>query len=146
MEKRNEKIVIIVMLIFMLYTLGLRDYKELDEMIQQFINEENVVTPSTKGSYSYEDIMGVTFKLVNASDRYQYDSQYQLWTDKSDDEKYMEELVAAGEDIKIVGVVQPSEDANGILLSTGIAYPASLTKHVAEEAEKSDPVTALRNE
>lgn len=146
MEKRNEKIVIIVMLIFMLYTLGLRDYKELDEMIQQFINEENVVTPSTKGSYSYEDIMGVTFKLVNASDRYQYDSQYQLWTDKSDDEKYMEELVAAGEDIKIVGVVQPSEDANGLLLSTGIAYPASLTKHVAEEAEKSDPVTALRNE
>ena len=30
---------------FMLYTLGLRDALELDEMIQQFINEENVDTP-----------------------------------------------------------------------------------------------------
>lgn len=143
-EKYNECVVVLSsngnISDFMLYTLGLRDYQELDDMIQQFINEENVVTPSTKGSYSYEDIMGVTFKLVNASDRYQYDSQYQLWTDKSDDEKYMEELVAAGEDIKIVGVVQPSEDANGLLLSTGIAYPASLTKHVAEEAEKSEIV------
>ena len=125
---------------FMLYTLGLRDSMELDEMIQQFIDEENVETPDNMGSYSYEDIIGITFKLVNSSDYYEYDSQYQVWRDKTDDEEYMKNLVANGEDITIVGVVQPAEDANGLLLSSGIGYPASLTKHVAEEAENSEIV------
>ena len=64
---------------FMLYTLGLRDSMELDEMIQQFIDEENVETPENMGSYSCEDIIGITFKLVNSSDYYEYDSQYQVW-------------------------------------------------------------------
>lgn len=125
---------------FMLYTLGLRDSMELDEMIQQFIDEENVETPDNMGSYTYEDIIGITFKLVNSSDYYEYDSQYQVWRDKTDDEEYMKNLVKNGEDITIVGVVQPAEDANGLLLSSGIGYPASLTKHVAEEAENSEIV------
>lgn len=122
---------------FMLYTLGLRDSMELDEMIQQFIDEENVETPDNMGSYTYEDIIGITFKLVNSSDYYEYDSQYQVWRDKTDDEDYMKNLVENGEDITIVGVVQPSDDANGLLLNTGIGYPASLTKHVADAAENS---------
>ena len=49
----------------------------------------------------------------------------------------MKALVNKGEDIKIVGIVQPSETANGLLLSTGIYYPESLTTHVIEEAKKS---------
>ena len=125
---------------FMLYTLGLRDSMELDEMIQQFIDEENVETPDNMGSYTYEEIIGITFKLVNSSDYYEYDSQYQVWRDKTDDEEYMKNLVKNGEDITIVGVVQPSEDANGLLLNTGIGYPVSLTKHVADAAENSEIV------
>ena len=125
---------------FLLYTLGLRDSMELDEMIQQFIDEENIDTPENMGSYSYDDIIGITFKLVNSAEYYEYDSQYQVWRDKTDDEEYMKNLVKNGEDITIVGVVQPSEDANGRLLNTGICYPSSLTEHVAEEAEDSEIV------
>lgn len=125
---------------FLLYTLGLRDSMELDEMIQQFIDEENIDTPENMGSYSYDDIIGITFKLVNSAEYYEYDSQYQIWRDKTDDEEYMKNLVKNGEDITIVGVVQPSEDANGLLLNTGICYPSSLTEHVAEEAEDSEIV------
>ena len=125
---------------FLLYTLGLRDSMELDQMVEQFINEEAIDTPEDIGSYSYEDILGITFKLVHSKDYYQYDSQYGIWTDKSGDEEYMRSLVENGEDLTIVGVVQPAEDANGALLSTGIAYPASLTRHVAETAAQSEVV------
>ena len=125
---------------FMLYTLGLRDPLELDEMVDQFINEENITTPDDMGTYTYDDILGITFKLVNSADYYQYDSQYKVWTDKSGDADYMKELVANGEDLTIVGVVQPSEDANASALSTGICYPASLTKHIAEYAENTEIV------
>ena len=36
-----------------------------------------------------------------------------------------------------MGVVQPAKDANGFVLTSGIAYPASLTAHVAEKAAES---------
>lgn len=125
---------------FMLYTLGLRDSMELEEMIQQFIDEVNVEAPENIGSYSYEDILDITFKLVHSKDYYQYDSTYQVWRDKSDDADYMEQLVKNGEELKIVGIVQPAEDANGTLLQTGIAYPASLTSHIAKVAADSEIV------
>ena len=71
---------------------------------------------------------------------YTYDSQYGVWTDKSGNETYMKDLVKNGEDLKVVGVVQPAEDANAVALSSGIGYPSSLTRHVAEEAEDSEIV------
>lgn len=125
---------------FMLYTLGLRDAMELDDMIKQFLDEETVNIPEDMGSYTYDDILGITFKLVNSSDYYKYDNDYKIWTDKSDNKKYMKKLVKNGEDIKVVGIVQPSEDAKGLLLQSGIAYPTSLTKHVVEQAADSEIV------
>lgn len=125
---------------FMLYTLGLRDYRELDDMIQQFINEESVTVPESSGSYSYEEILDISFKLVNAADMYEYDSRYGVWKDKEDDKDYMNSLIEKGEEIKIIGIVQPSEDANGLMLMAGIGYPASLTEHVAEQAAQSEIV------
>ena len=125
---------------FLLYTLGLRDQMELDEMIQEFINEEDVNTPANIGTYTYEDIIGKTFKLVNVSDCYEYDSQYEIWKDKSDNKEYMKKLVDQGEELKIVGIVQASEDANASALTPGIGYPQRLTEHVAKEAAKSEIV------
>ncbi|WP_415930269.1 ATP-binding cassette domain-containing protein [Zhenpiania hominis] len=127
---------------FLLYTLGLRDSVELEKMLQQFIDEEEIDTPGDMGSYSYDDILGITFKLVHSKDYYQYDGQYGIWRDKSDNEAYIKNLAKEGEDLKIVGIVQPSEDANGTLLSTGIAYPASLTEHIIEVAADSKIVKA----
>ena len=122
---------------FLLYTLGLRDSVELDTMVEQFINEEAIDTPEDMGAYSYEDILGITFRLVQSSDYYQYDSRYGVWKDKRDDDDYMRNLVEQGEELTIVGIVQPSADANGALLTTGIAYPASLTEYVAKKAAES---------
>ncbi len=124
----------------MQYTLGLRDASELDEMVEQFADEEDVVTPENMGPYNFDDILATTFKLVNAADYYVYDEEFGVWKDKSDDTDYMKELVGKGEDIDIVGVVQPSEEATATMLSAGIYYPTSLTTHVIEEAAASQIV------
>ena len=55
-------------------------------------------------------------------------------------EDFMKQLVADGEELTIVGVVQPAEGSNAASLNAGIAYPKSLTKHVAEESAKSEIV------
>lgn len=122
---------------FLLYTLGLRDYEELDNLVIQFSNGEDVDTPDNLGSYSYEDILGITFKLINSSDCYEYDEEYKVWRDKTENTKYMKKLVENGEDLKIVGIVQPKEGATSTMLSQGICYTPELTNHVIEEAINS---------
>ena len=122
---------------FLLYTLGLRDYDELDDLVNQFSNGEDVDTPDNLGSYSYDDVLGTTFKLINSSDCYEYDKEYKIWRDKTENTKYMKNLVKNGEDLKIVGIVQPKDGATSTMLSQGICYPADLTDHVIEEAKNS---------
>ena len=122
---------------FLTYTLGLRNYDELDKMIEQFSKEEQVNTPDISDSYSYEDMLKIKFKLVNASDCYEYDSKYKVWNDKSDNEKYIKNVIDKAEDIKIVGVLQPKEGVSAYMLQTGIYYPVELTTHVIENAENS---------
>lgn len=122
---------------FLLYTLGLRDYDDLDAMIRQFAANENVTVPENTTAYDYDDILGLTFKLINAYDQYQYDEEYQIWVDKSDDDAYMKEVVEKGENLTIVGIVQPKEGTTAAMLTSGIYYPASLTSHLIEEAANS---------
>ena len=85
---------------FLLYALGLRDYSELDKFVTQFSNGEDVNTPDSFGSYSYDDILGITFKLINSSDCYEYDEEYKIWRDKTDNTEYMRNVVENGEDLK----------------------------------------------
>ncbi|MCB7036280.1 ABC transporter ATP-binding protein/permease [Eggerthella sinensis] len=125
---------------FMLYTLGLRDASEFDDMVKAFAAEEEVTTPSDIEQPSYDDILGITFKLVQATDYYVYDDEFNVWKDKTDDTTYMRDLVENGEDVKIVGIVQPRDDASATMLSSGINYPATLTDYVIDEAANSQIV------
>ena len=122
---------------FMLYTLGLRDSAELDDMVKKFAAEEEVTAPTDMEDPSYEDILGVSFKLVNAADYYVHDDEFNVWKDKTDDTDYMRNLVEHGEDVHVVGVVQPREDAAATMLSSGINYPSSLTDYVIDQAANS---------
>lgn len=122
---------------FLLYTLGLRDYSEIQNLVNQFSNGKEVDTPEDFGSYNYDDILGTTFKLINSSDCYEYDGEYKVWRDKTDNKEYMKNVVANGEDLKIVGIVQPKEGATSTMLSSGIYYPDSLTNYVIEKAKNS---------
>ncbi|MBS6252024.1 MAG: ATP-binding cassette domain-containing protein [Clostridium sp.] len=122
---------------FLLYTLGLRDYSEIQDLVTQFSSGKEVDTPKDLGTYNYEDILGTTFKLINASDCYEYDGEYKVWRDKVDNKEYMKNIVSNGEDLKIVGIVQPKEGATSTMLSSGIYYPDSLTNYVIEKAKNS---------
>ena len=66
-----------------------------------------------------------------------HDDEFNVWKDKTDDTDYMRNLVNNGEDVKIVGIVQPREDATATMLSSGINYPSTLTDYVIEQAASS---------
>ena len=124
------------------YTLGLRDESELTEMMRQYASGEQVNVPESSADYRYGDLLGITFKIVNAADYYQYDETTGIWTDRSSDAEYLRGLVESGEDMTVVGIVQPSEDVTSSMLDSGIGYPASLTEHLMEQAAESPVVAA----
>ena len=125
---------------FMLYTMGLRDHSELDDMVRAFANEEEVNAPDDYMTLTYDQLMGVTFKLVAATDYYQYDPDYHVWKNKSDDADYMRDLVNSGEDVHICGIVKPKAGAKITSLQTGFYYTSNMVSHIIDEAADSQIV------
>ena len=122
---------------YALYAMGLRDNTELDKMVQQFAQNQNVTLPEDFKTYSYSDFLGRTFQLIDSADRYVYDETYSVWRDKSDDADYMKQVVAEGDTLTIVGIVQPGEDTSASMLTPGIGYTHQLTRRVIDHAKKS---------
>lgn len=122
---------------FMLYTLGMRDAEELKAMILQFASEEEVSVPEITEQPTYGDIMDVSFKLIGATDLYVYDDEFGVWKDKSQDCDYMNDVVENGEDIHLVGIVQPRKEIATTMLKPGLNYPRTLVTHVIEQAANS---------
>ena len=121
-----------------LYTLGLKDADELTRMMEAFSAGETVKEEEGPlQEYRFEDFVGISFKLVNSYEKYVYDGEYDVWTDKSEDKNYINKLAKNGEDLVITGVLQAKEDATVAMLMPGIYYPESLTRHVIEESYKS---------
>ncbi|GAB3817063.1 hypothetical protein GCM10028820_17380 [Tessaracoccus terricola] len=119
---------------FLLYAMGLRDPAELDRMVEDMVNEEEVEVPEERLTFDYDELMDVSFKVVDATDYYVRDETFDVWTDKSGDAAHLRSLVAAGEDLDIVGVVAPKEDASTVALASGIYYTPALTMEIAERA------------
>ena len=113
-----------------LYALGLKDHAELEEMVRRFAQGESVSTDGPELRLSYSDLLGISFRVLPASELYTYDADYKLWADRSADESWLKNRLATAEELKVVGVVQPKEDMSNPTLSYGIAYPAALADHL----------------
>lgn len=125
---------------FMVYAMGLRDAAELDAMVEQMVNDEEIVTPTDARTFTHEQLMGVTFKLVHATDYYVRDEQFGVWTGKRSDTEYLRQLVENGEEIRIVGVIQAKDGATATALQPGIYYTPALTAHLVTAAADTEIV------
>lgn len=125
-----------------LYSLGLKDMKEMQEMLNKFSAGENVEeSKAPLMELDYEDFVGLTFKHVYSSDIYVYDDEYDVWKNKSDDKVYMRDLIRKSNDLTISGVVMRKEDAStSVLISGSVYYPYELTMDVMDYAAGSSIV------
>ena len=123
-----------------LYVMGLKDFKEFDNMMDAFSEGSEMTDISPLGSYSYDDFLGKEFLMIPSSAFYTYDKDYKVWTDHSGDKKYVANLLEDAEKLKIVGVIQPHKGSSASTSYVGIGYTADLTKHIIDVAENSDIV------
>jgi len=130
---------------YMIYTFNLKDPDELLQMIEDFSEGETVTESSSEDEgnnlWDYDDFLGYTFKVLGAWETYVYDDSMGFYVDKSSDGNFMYDTVTEdGRDLTVVGIVQPSADADIYMLSDGIYYYSGLVEELINDAADSQIV------
>ena len=128
----------------LVYGLGLRDENELIDMMAKLMAGEKVEETSEALQFSYEDLMNLPLKLVDATATYKYNADYNIYEDMTKDEAFMQKVYDDALELKIVGIVCANENSNSAVLSPGIAYTKELTEYVIEKASESEIVQKQR--
>ena len=121
----------------LLYSLGLRDGSELQEMLAKIMKGEAVESESEPLTFTYEELMDIPLRLVNPTDTYKYNESYDVYESMTSDEAFMQEVYTNAQELNIVGILCPKESSTSTTLSTGIVYTKELTEHVISQAKDS---------
>ena len=122
---------------YTLYSLGLKDQKELEEKWNA-VQEGEKVGETESTSYTYEELLNLQFKLILNSDYYQKENG--LWIEKSEDETYMKDKIVNAEQIKVVGIIKPNEESAATAMNTGIGYTKGLKEYVIQKTNEAEIV------
>lgn len=123
---------------YVLYSLGLLDQQKVKDNFDKMQRHESI-TKDEATSYTKEKLLNMKFKLILNTDYYK--NVHGTWIDMQDDENFMKEIVKKGEEIKVVGIVQPKDGAMAKKpMQGGILYTDDLQKHVIEKVSSTDIV------
>ena len=93
----------------------------------------------TENSYDPKDLLNLTFKLVLNTDYYK--KQNGLWLDMSNDDTYMKKVLEKAEEIKVVGIIKPNEEAvTGNNTAGMIGYTHELMEHLITKTNEQEIV------
>ncbi len=124
---------------YTLYALGILDIQELKDALQNAMSGKETDIDTTIREYSFDDFVGMTFKLLPSSDYYQ--EQDGLWVDMSEDEIFLTTQLQKAEDITVVGILRPTTDAAATSYGV-IGYTGELMTHVIDTVNNSAVVKA----
>ena len=128
---------------YALYSLGLKDSAELEEMMKKAQAGEKI-EPTAEASYSYDDILGLKFKLLCNTDYFEKNADG-TWSDKTEDSLYVSSrLSSAAEDITVVGIIRPADSSVANQTSGFVGYPESLMEHLINKVNDSEIVKAQK--
>ena len=117
---------------YTLYCLGLKDPEELQSMLRG----ETTADPDAEPvSYSYDELLSLSFRLLLNTDYYQ--EQDGQWIDQSENEAYLKQVLKDAEEIKVVGVLRPAENAVVDTARGQIGYLPELMLHLLQQVEDS---------
>ena len=121
------------------YMIGLKDQDELAEMMKAAQNGGTYEVPNANvtKTYTYEDILNLEFKMIYTPDSYQYNTEYGVWEDMTDDESFLKKQVDNGVTLKVVGIIVPDSTTSVSSLSAGIGYTKALTESIINYANNA---------
>ncbi len=132
-----------------LYAMGLKPKSEIEALANAAFEQSGVEVSDER--WTYQDICGLTFRVVLPSSCYAQDEMTGAWTDLRDTQAGLRYLYDNGLDLKVVGIIRPNEEAVSGMLSGTICYTAGLTEYLigeaaaapAVQAQQADPATDI---
>ena len=124
----------------LVYSLGLRDNDELQEMMAKIMSGEKIEEKNEPLEWTYEELMELPLKLVDSTETYKYNSEYNVYESMVDDESFMRNVYDDSVELKIVGVVCAKDGSTSANLASGVAYTKELTEYVINKAAESEIV------
>ncbi len=128
---------------YTLYALGILDAADLKAMFEAATKGEEIPTQEIT-NYSYDEILALRFKLLVNTDYYEKDNKGN-WVDHSDDDVYLRRKLENATELKVVGILRPSENASVSQTGGTIGYRADLMRYLVNEVNKSDLVKAQKD-
>lgn len=122
---------------YTLYSLGIKDIKELNESMEKIKNKEKVEAGESE-SYSYDDLLNYKFKILLNTDYYKKSGN--AWQDMSNDDEYMKNVVDNAEEITIVGIIKPNEETVSSSGAGMIGYTKELKEYVINKINETEIV------
>lgn len=122
-----------------LYALGLLSEAEIDAIIDSAVNGTEL--PESNSRWSYEEILALRFKTIFPYDCYMANGDG-TFRDISKNALMLDGLYNNAMELRVVGIIRPSEEAETTMLNGSIGYTYELTEYVIEKAQESEVVKA----
>ena len=125
-----------------LFALGLTSQEEINSLMEAAMNQTTV--DYEVRSWSFEEICGMEFKTVLASDCYTYDELTGTYTDLRDTDTGLKYLYDNGLTLHVVGIAKPSADSaiSSSSDQSSLGYTSALTEYIIEHTKESAAVKA----
>lgn len=124
----------------LVYSLGLRDTKELKDIVSKLMKGEKVDIRNEALNFTYDDLMNKELKLILPTDLYRYNEEYNVYEDMTENEDYMKELYENALNLKIVGIVTEKEGVTSAALNPGVSYTSDLVDYIMDKASNTEIV------
>ncbi len=121
---------------YTLYSLGLLDQSKLKSIMTDVMAGKEIATEQS--TYTYEELTSLTFKLLVNSDLFERTDKG--WRNRSEDDDYMKEQISKAMDIKVVGILRPSEESVTTASYGSIGYRADLMTYLINKVNDSEIV------
>jgi len=123
-----------------LFTLGLKD----QSLLKNFTESKEIEDDGR--TFTYDDLMNQTYKVVLSTDFYSYNEELGYWEDFSESETYLEKVLEDALELKVVGIVRPKADAVATSITGTVGYTKELTEYIIEETAKQEIVKAQQGD
>ena len=125
-----------------LYALGLKTEAEINAIFNAAMTGNSV--ENNKKSWTYEELKGLTFRVVLNGDCFVKEEQTGTYVDLRETDAGLRYLYDNGMDLKITGIIRAREDVNSPMLNGSIGYTKALTEYLVEHSKDNGVIAAQR--
>ena len=124
-----------------LYALGLESREDINTIMSAAMKGDTTVEFKQQ-RWSYEDICNMDYRVVFNSDCYSYDESTGLYKDLRESDAGLQYLYDNAYQLKVSGIIRPSEDATAAMLTGSIGYTEELTHYIIEHSGDAPAIKA----